>query len=171
MPAFESEPDSSGVVVARGGVVRMIGLKTSVDRRRLLFGGAALVMAGSAGALWLALRSHDTHEWIETVVRKYLPSVRLDDASLRQFAMGLEREAEFRSRKIALAVDLDALAPAIVRIAPEVRRRIERLERRVLSSYLLSSNFFRVTDPRSETIYCHGPLPACGNPFAQFRHE
>jgi hypothetical protein len=148
----------------------MIGANARIDRRRLLLGGVALAVTGSAGMLWLALRSHDTHEWIEAVVRRHLPNVRLDDVSLHRFALQLEREAEFRSRKLALALDLDGLTPAIVRIAPEVRQRIERVERHVLSSYLLASNFFRVTDPRSETIVCTGALPACGNPFAQFRH-
>lgn len=144
---------------------------TRLDRRQLLIGGLALAIAGSAGALWLALRSHDTSEWIEAVVRTRLPSVRLDSASLRDFATRLAAEEEFRSRKIALALDLDALAPSVVRIAPEVSRKIEGLERHVLSTYLISSNFFRVADPRAETIFCGEPLLACGNPFAQFRPE
>lgn len=145
--------------------------RTRFNRRQLIVGGAALAVAGSAGALWLATRSHETSEWIEAVVRKSLPNVRIDAVSLRQFAARLAGDAEFLSQKVALALDLDALAPAAVRIAPEVGRKIERLERRVLSSYLLDSNFFRVADPRTETIVCNEPLPACGNPFAQFRQE
>ncbi len=144
-------------------------MSARLNRRQLLVGGAALVLAGSAGALWLAMRSHDTHEWIEAVVRKGLPNVRLDAASLREFALRLAGEMEFRSRKVALALDLDALSPALVRFAPEVSRKIEQLERRVLSSFLLGSNFFRVADPRTETVFGGPPLPACGNPFAQFR--
>lgn len=148
----------------------MTSAQARFNRRQLLAAGATLVVVGSAGTLWLAMRSHDTQDWIEAVVRKHLPSARLDSASLRAFAMRLANEPEFQSQKIALALDVDALAPAIVRIAPEVSRKIEQLERRVLSSYLLGSNFFRVTDPRTETILCGEPMPACGNPFAQFRN-
>lgn len=146
----------------------MTSANARVNRRQLLVAGAALAVVGSAGTLWLAMRSHETQDWIQAVVRKHLPSARLDAASLRAFATTLANEPAFRSQKIALALDVDALAPAIVRIAPEVSRKIEQLERRVLSSYLLASNFFRVGDPRTDTILCGEPMPACGNPFAQF---
>jgi hypothetical protein len=135
----------------------------------MLIGGAALVTFGSAGALWVVLRSADSSEWIEAVVRKNLPNVRLDEASLSSFAAGMARAAEFRSKKIALAVELDALAPTVVRLAPEVQEKIERLERVVMSEFLIRSNFFRVDDPRTQTIVCGEALPACANPFAVFR--
>lgn len=149
----------------------MMPANARLNRRHVLIGGAALVTTGSAGAVWLAMRSHDASQWIEAVVRRLLPNVRLDAESLAQYAARLARDAEFRSMKVELALDLDALAPAVVRIAPEVRLKIERLERRVLSGYLLGSNFFRVADPRAETIICTGPVVACGNPFARFRND
>jgi hypothetical protein len=145
--------------------------KTRFTRRQMILGGATLAVVASAGALWITLRSHDTSEWIEAVVRRHLPNLRLDPASLTSFAKRLAQDVEFRSMKVALALDLDALAPAVVRIAPEANLKIERLERRVLSGYLLGSNFFRIADPRTETIFCNEPPTACGNPFARFRGE
>jgi len=145
---------------------------TSLSRRHVLIGGAAVVALGSAGALWLAVGSNDAPEWIEAVVRRSLPNARLDDLSLKRFAAQLAREPEFQSRKMLLLTGIDSIAPALVRLAPEVNRRIERLERFVLSNYLTSSNFFRVADPTRETIVCGARLLACGNPFARFRaHE
>ena len=142
---------------------------TRVTRRRVLLGGAAVAALGSAGVAWIATRSQGSHEWIEAVVRRNLWDVRLDPDSLGVFATRLAAEPEFGSRKVALAVALDDVAPALFRLAPEVQRKIARLERIVMSRYLLSSNFFRVADPRVETIVYGEALPACGNPFAVFR--
>jgi hypothetical protein len=139
-----------------------------VTRRQLLVGTAAVVATGAAGTVWLAFRTANASEWIEAVVRSRLPNARLDSASLQRFATQLALDPEFKSKKIELALGLDSLAPALVRIAPEVQRKIERLERVVISSYLLSSNFFRVTDPAAETLFVGGSMPACGNPFARF---
>jgi hypothetical protein len=142
---------------------------TRISRRRLLAGGAMFVALGSYGALWLALGPKHTPDWIEAVVRKSLPNARLDGDSLARFAARLARDPEFQSRSVQLAAELDSIAAPLVRLAPEVNRKLERLERLVVSRYLLSSNFFRVANPAEETIICGEPLLACGNPFARFR--
>ena len=142
----------------------------SINRRHVLFGGAALALA-SSGALWFATQADDSGTWIEAVVRKHLPGLDLDATSLRAFATALARDVEFANRKVELALSLDRLAPTLVRVAPEVGAKIERLERQVISRYLLGSNFFRVPDPRAERIYFGASVPACGNPFAVFRND
>jgi hypothetical protein len=142
----------------------------SINRRHLLFGGAALAL-GSSGALWFASQAYGSSTWIEAVVRRHLSGLELDSASLQQFATTLARDVEFRNSKVELALNLDSLAPALVRIAPEVGAKIERLERHVISQYLLGSNFFRVRDPRAERIYFSAAIAACVNPFAIFRND
>ncbi len=144
--------------------------QVNLRRRRVLIAGAALA-AASSGALWLVARSNDSSDWIEAVVRKHLPGIRLDAESLRRFAMRLADEPAFSARKVALALQLDQISAPLLRLAPEIDAKIGRLERIVLSDYLTSSNFFRVSDPRTETIICHAEPPACGNPFAVFRTE
>lgn len=142
----------------------------TIQRRHVLIAGAALAAAAS-GAAWIAIRSEHPSEWIEAVVRKHLPGVPLDPATLQSFAERMANEAEFRARKVALALRLDKATSSLVRLAPEVEGKIGELERLVLSAYLSSSNFFRVRDPRAETIYCVDDTPLCGNPFAVFRNE
>lgn len=144
--------------------------RVNVRRRQVLIAGAALA-AASSGALWLAMKTRDPADWIEAVVRKHLPGVQLEVASLHTFAQRLADDPRFKGRKVALAMQLDRFAAPLVRVAPEIDEKIARLERLVLTDYLASSNFFRVADPRAEKIVCHGELPACGNPFAVFRNE
>jgi hypothetical protein len=141
-----------------------------INRRHVLIAGAGVVVA-SSGGLWLALQARQASDWIEAVVRAHLPRIRLDEQTLNKFAARLASEPTFKSRKLALALDLDGIAPALVRIAPEINRKLASLERLVISEFLLSSNFFRVVDPRRETIVCGERLPVCGNPFAVFRAE
>lgn len=140
-----------------------------LTRRGMLIAGAGIATLGSVGVLWVRLRSSGRLEWIQSLVRRNLPNIRLDDASLAAFAQRMADEPEFRSKKVELALGLDSAASALIRLAPEVQRKIERLERVVMSEYLLSGNFFRVADPRAETIVAGEAPQACGNPFAVFR--
>jgi hypothetical protein len=70
------------------------------------------------------------------------------------------------SHKRRLAVLADTAIPVLLRRIPPARERIESLERLVLTEFLVRSNFFRVGDPKSQTIVYSGKIPACGNPFA-----
>ena len=141
----------------------------NLTRRTLLIAGASSCAAVAAGGLWLATRD-SPREWIEATLRNLLPNIDLDATSLAAFVTHEQEQPEFASRKIALALSLDALAPAMLRIAPEASDKIAELERVVVSDYLLGSNFFRVQDPRGETIYWSGD-GVCGNPFAVFRPD
>jgi len=141
----------------------------NLTRRTLLIAGASSCAAVAAGGVWLATRDNP-RDWIEATVRNLLPNIDLDAASLASFVAHEQEQPEFASRKVALALSLDALAPAMLRIAPEARDKIAELERVVVSDYLIGSNFFRVQDPRREAIYWSG-AGACGNPFAVFRPD
>ena len=139
-------------------------------RRTVILGGAAVALT-SSGALWLSSRADDASQWIEAVVRHHLTGIDLDDESLRRFAAELATTAEFSTRKVELALFLDAMSPTLVRVAPEVGAKIAQLERLVLTHYLLGSNFFRVESPDRERIYFGAASSVCGNPFAVFRND
>lgn len=138
----------------------------SPTRRRLL---AAVAALGLAGAGWLGLRPYDRKEWIVATVHKHLPGVPLDVASLDRFANELMNDRRFQDTRQRIALWMDHALPGIARRLPKAGDRIERAERMVVSEFLTGSNFFRVQDPRRETIVYAGALPACGNPFARFR--
>jgi len=143
----------------------------SPHRRLFLAAALALTAAASSGALWLGFRPESRELWVERVLRKRLPDIDLDADSLAAFATAFVQSHEFNDRRMEIAVWLDQAMPAIARRINKAERRIEQLERAAVTEYLLGSNFFRVLDPRAETIVYSAALPACGNPFAVFRNE
>jgi hypothetical protein len=148
----------------------MSGDAVNLRRRRVLAAGGALALAACVG-LATALRFDASSAWIEAVIRKHLPGVCLDEASLRAFAVRTAHSPTFTARKVALALQLDRWATSLVRFAPPMNAKLKRFERLVLSDFLASSNFFRISDPRAETVVCGDAVPACSNPFAVFRNE
>ena len=147
----------------------MNDLPASPKRRRLLIAGSGVVVLAATGATWIASRLDGRQAWIEAVVREHLPGIQLDSASLATFAKSFAATRIFADDKADLAIKVDQAVPAIARRVSKVERRTERLQRRVVTEYLTGSNFFRIEDPYKETIVYSGQLPACGNPFAQFR--
>lgn len=142
-----------------------------IGRREFLAATAALAAMASSGATWLAWRGIDRQAWIEFVVRKHLPDIDLDAASLAHFARELAHHYIFDNWRSGVALRLDHIAPRIAHSLSTTQRRVSLMERLALSEFLMGSNFFRVPDPRRATIVYGGPVPACGNPFAVFRTD
>jgi hypothetical protein len=139
-------------------------------RRRLLIGGSVVVTAGVAGGLWIGSRLDGRQAWIESVLRENLPGITLDPTSLAKFVSEFAQHREFNDDKSNIAVMMDQAVPGVTRKVEKADRRVDRMERLVVTEYLMGSNFFRVPDPRQETIFYSGTVGAvCGNPFAVFR--
>lgn len=142
-------------------------MNQSVNRRRFLFGSAAALASASVGWAWIR-GAFGTEQWIEDVVRSNLPGVHFDEAALRQFVTAMGRHDWFAPSSHRLAIAADRTIPWIAARVPKVRDGLDKLERRVLTEFLIGSNFFRVTDPRAEAIVYSGPAIACGNPFVSW---
>jgi hypothetical protein len=140
-----------------------------ITRRTFIAGGAATAAAGIAGAAWL--RSHTTADWIQRVVRSNLPGIRLDEDSLLRFVQDVQHGELFAPRMHRIAVMTQSALPWVAARIPKARIGLEKLERRVLTEYLLGSNFFRVADPSRETIVYHGLARVCTNPFVDLTQQ
>jgi hypothetical protein len=140
-------------------------MSPSLPRRRaLLIGGlagSALLLGGSIAGIRYA---SGATAWIADVVRRNLPGVFIDEASLATFVQQVLESGLLDSPKARLAVLADTTIPAL-RCIPPARERMERLERLILTEFLIGSNFFR-GDTTSQPIVYSGKIPACGNPFA-----
>lgn len=138
----------------------------SSTRRQLLLAGAGGVVAlGVAGLVsWDRIANYRA-TWVENVLRENLPGHDLDPASLQAFIKDILASERLQRREVKATVFVDRFAPWIPARIAKARAGLEGLERHVLTEYLIGSNFFRVPDPRRETIVYSGIALACKNPF------
>ena len=102
---------------------------------------------------------------VEQVVRDNLPGVELDSDSLQTFVKHMLGHERLRPPLVRATIFADRFVPWLPARISKAREGLEGVERHVLTEYLIGSNFFRVPDPRGETIVYHGAVIACINPF------
>lgn len=138
----------------------------SPRRRKLLIAGAGGTLAlGIFGASsWGTLRNYRA-SWVEGVVRENLPDIDLDPTSLQTFIKDILAHERLQRSEVKATVFADRFVPWLPASIGKVRDGLEGLERFVLTEYLIGSNFFRVPDPKRETIVYSGNNLPCGNPF------
>lgn len=144
----------------------MIGAsRFSPGRRKLLVGASAgALILGAGAASWGRLTKYRA-EWIEQVVRENLPGIDIEPTSLKTFIDYMLTTDRMRPAPVKATVFADQFIPWLPAQVTKARTGLESLERHVLTEFLIGSNFFRVTDPRRETITYNGPTVACINPF------
>jgi len=136
----------------------------SVSRRKLLAGAAGAVTLGVIGLAWKPLKDYRSH-WIEQAVRDNLPGINLDAASLQTFVTYMLGHERLQPKLVRATIFADRFVPWLPARISKAREGLEGVERHVLTEYLIGSNFFRVPDPKQETIVYGGAVIACINPF------
>lgn len=139
----------------------------SPSRRNFLIASGAAVAVIGAGISGLRLVS-SREEWVGAVIRENLPGITIDAGSLAKFIEEAVRSDALQPLTHRLAVFAEQNVPWVAARIPKVRNGLDKLERRVLTEFLLGSNFFRIPNPKHETIVYYGPAIACGNPFVSF---
>ena len=137
------------------------------SRRSFLIASGALVATVGAGFSGVRFANSREH-WVTAVIRDNLPGITIDTDSLAKFVEVAVRGDALKPVTHRLAVFADRSVPWVAARIPKVRNGLDKLERRVLTEFLLGSNFFRVPNPKQETIVYYGPAIACGNPFVSF---
>jgi hypothetical protein len=137
----------------------------SPGRRKVLVGAAGAVTLGIFGvAAWKPLKNYRA-SWVEQVVRDNLPGINLDPDSLQTFVKYMLSHERLQPALVRATIFADRFVPWLPAHVSKAREGLEGVERHVLTEYLIGSNFFRVPDPKSETITYHGAVLACINPF------
>lgn len=144
-----------------------------MNRRRAILGG--LVLAGVAGVGAWGLGHVGLKAEIVSILRRRLGYLKLDDTGVRAFAKD-QTDAAFHKKiptwnRLRYHL-LAAAAPSYKRFfrSADTRSRIVRLEDNLVSTYLLSSDFFLNGADESRTVKYVGyydPLRPCQNPFAR----
>jgi hypothetical protein len=140
-----------------------------IQRRNVLVGFAAL------GALGATMRwsgaSLAPEDAVKTIVYKRLDYLSLDPAGVRQFAADYVAAMDISTAKLRL---IAAVAPLYRRLSSAPGHFLYRSarygEERVVTRYLLSSDFFSSGADENRIVRYLGfydPLQACGNPFAR----
>jgi hypothetical protein len=134
----------------------------AISRRKVLFGAAGAVTL--AAAAWWPLKNYRA-SWIEQVVRDNLPGINLDPDSLQTFVTYMLDHERLQPALVRATIFADRFVPWLPARISKAREGLEGVERHVLTEYLIGSNFFRVPDPKRETIVYNGAVIACRNPF------
>ena len=139
----------------------------SPSRRSFLIASGAVVAVIGAGISGFRFAS-SREEWVASVIRDNLPGITIDPDSFAKFVQEIVAGDALKPVTHRLAVFAEQSVPWVTARIPKVRNGLDKLERRVLTEFLLGSNFFRVPNPKQETIVYYGPAIACGNPFVSF---
>ncbi len=138
-----------------------------MKRRYFLLSGLAAV-CGLVGARYASSTDEGA---IVKVLRKKLGYLNLDPDGVRRFARDLAASQSISSARLRI---IDAAGPLYT--GPQLSadntldNGIRHGEDRVVTLYLLSSDFFKHGADQNRTIHYlsfYDPLVACGNPFAR----
>lgn len=139
-------------------------------KRRHFIAGAVAAVTALAG--WRVLQSSD-YDAIVAILEKRLAYLKKDPEGVKAFARAQAAAHQISSAKIRV---VSILRPLYSRIALDSENRftngIHHGEERVVSAYLLSSDFFLNGADETRVIKYIGmydPLRGCGNPFARLR--
>jgi len=137
-------------------------------KRRTFLVSAAAVLAGFVG--WRAGAGSPQAAVIK-VLQKRLPYLKLDPAGVQRFAQDLVARQAVSGLKLRLLDSVGALYTSLS-MTPGSRldRAVRHHEDRIVTQYLISSDFFTHGADKSRTVNYFGyydPLVACNNPFAR----
>ncbi|WP_129781416.1 hypothetical protein [Peristeroidobacter soli] len=139
--------------------------KFSPGRRKLLIASGGVAALGVFGAASWGHLTNYRASWVERVVRENLPGIDLDPGSLQTFIKDILANERMNRKEVKVTVFADRFVPWLPAHISKARDGLEGLERFVLTEYLIGSNFFRIPDPKHETIVYSGMIVACRNPF------
>jgi hypothetical protein len=135
--------------------------------RRSVLAMLTALGAASAGGAYLWTIGPDA--LIGKILSRRLPGVRIDAASIAVLSHDIQ--AEFQTVPRRLALHGTAVAARFIGIDAFAKLRpieFNHLERKVLTFFMLSSNYMDVKDPKSDLVTYYPAAWPCGNRFAQY---
>ena len=132
-------------------------MKIAFTRRNLLLGGG--INAATAGPF----------DYFKAMLRSKLPGVDIPDASIHAFAQDtlVGRNSDFAPKLKVLAAAVKTIGFDAVNAAMHNNFDFQKFNREFLTDFLLGSDFFALSNPRTQPVSYSGMPRACSNPFAQ----
>ena len=134
------------------------------SRRAILIGTATL----SGGAALGLISVSDVH-FLKAMLRRLLGNFQMREDDFADFAADFKVAfPDYVSVRIRIA-ELGRTAPILLKLAPaRYGVSVELFERRVLTNFMLTTNFLTIKDSTLESVDYYGQQQACNNPFARF---
>jgi hypothetical protein len=140
-----------------------------IKRRHFMLGLAGL--GGVVGILGWRIIHATQEDAVITILHKRLDYLKLDDAGVRQFARDFVAKTAISGGKLRLIAAFSPLYRRLVLSPDNFLSHATRFgEERVVTRYLLSSDFFTTGADETRTVHYvdfFDPMRACGNPFAR----
>jgi hypothetical protein len=105
---------------------------------------------------------------IAKIVRAQVPDAHMGDADMEAFAQAFLAQERVSARMLAIRA---VLSPASDLLPDRVKKRLQRLEYQVVSSFLLGTDYFDPDRPPETVSFIAYPDPyanGCANPLARF---
>lgn len=139
-----------------------------IDRRKVLALGTAIgtigLVGGGAGAFVLSDRYRG---WIRSTLLRALPGYSLEPEGFERFVDDYNARKP-NSTKLRVFAAAERLMDASWALPQEMAADVAQEERRIVSDFLLGSDFFRNYPDGPKTIAYSGMPEACSSPFATF---
>jgi hypothetical protein len=105
--------------------------------------------------------SADASDFFKAMVHHELPGVKVSDATIRAFAEDIPIRYGAALRVLSMGCRIVGYGAIVAALGQHFRRKM-------LTRFLLTTDFFQLPDPRAAELHYIGKTVACGNPFAQF---
>jgi hypothetical protein len=127
----------------------------------------AAIGASSAGGAYLW--SWGPESLVSRILSRRLPGVRIDSASISVLSRDLQTEFQTLPRWVGLHGAAAAARVIGIDVLEKLRPvEVNHLERKILTYFMLGSNFFDVKDPKTDLVTYYPPSWPCGNRFAEY---
>lgn len=138
------------------------------SRRRLLLlgtaaGAVAVIGGGGAGLVMM----DGYRGWIRSTLRRALPGYSFDPEGFERF-IDEYNSRRSSNKKLRLFAAAQRLADVKWALPNDMTADVEEEERRIVSDFLVGSDFFQNYPDGSKIIIYSAAPEACGSPFATF---
>jgi hypothetical protein len=136
-----------------------------MNRRNFLLLGSAAGGLGllGGGAAYVKVDNH--HAWVSDILHRGLPGYALEPRGLSQF---IDEYFAKATRKLKAFAAVEGLIDVKWALDSKRKNELEIEERKILSQFLLGSDFFANYPPGPKEITYLGVQKACASPFAQY---
>lgn len=138
------------------------------SRRQLLLlgtatGALAIIGGGAAGLVMM----DGYRGWIQSILRRSLPGYELDPEGLERFVDEYSARKS-NNKKLRVFAAAERLIDVKWALPNDMADDVEEEERRIVSDFLLGSDFFRNYPDGAKIVTYSGAPETCSSPFATF---